>query len=74
MTFQFCNNHQGMAGPVILAENLSKATKDKLRSKQSQNYPQGFVAINVSICLIECFYLFNCRQHFLHTGPYQERL
>ena len=37
---QFCREHKNEEGPVILAEKLSKETKDKLRKRQSLNYPQ----------------------------------
>ena len=39
---QFCAEHDGNEGPVILSEKLSRETREKLRKRQSQNYPQGF--------------------------------
>ena len=37
---QFCADHKTDVGPVVLAENLSKETRDRLRKTRSLNYPQ----------------------------------
>ena len=37
---QFCPDHKKDTGPVVLSEQLSKETKNKLRKTRSLNYPQ----------------------------------
>ena len=43
--FQFCPEHQQDPGPVVLAEKMSKASRDFLRQRQSPNYPQGRITL-----------------------------
>ena len=40
---QYCTEHGKEMGPVVLAEQLSANTKDRLRKKQASNYPQDNV-------------------------------
>ena len=38
---------------MVLAEELSKETKDRLQAKQSLNYPQGKGSMESNLSLIE---------------------